>query len=97
MLYVKNVPGWERAARFVMGAGLGAVAVTQYGATPIGLAIGAHGSDGRDERRARLLSGLRSRRTQASNLMAEQCRWRRTDTISSFAPKTGTLGRSTGF
>ena len=43
MLYVKNVPSWERAARFAMGAGLGAVAVTQYGATPIGYAIGAMG------------------------------------------------------
>jgi Protein of unknown function (DUF2892) len=43
MLYVKNVPGWERAARFVMGTGLGAVAVTQYAATPIGYAIGAMG------------------------------------------------------
>lgn len=43
MLYVKNVPGWERAARFVMGAGLGVIAVTQYGATPIGYAIGAMG------------------------------------------------------
>jgi hypothetical protein len=44
MLYVKNVPGWERAVRFVMGAGLGAVAVTQFGATPIGYAVGAMGA-----------------------------------------------------
>ena len=43
MLYVKNVPGWERAARFVMGAGLSVIAVTQYGASSIGYAIGALG------------------------------------------------------
>ncbi len=36
MLYVKNIPGWERAVRFVMGAGLGVMAVVHFGATPIG-------------------------------------------------------------
>ncbi|HEY8072444.1 MAG TPA: YgaP-like transmembrane domain [Methylocystis sp.] len=44
MLYVKNVPGWERVVRFVMGAGLGAMAVVHFGPTPIGYAVGAMGA-----------------------------------------------------
>jgi hypothetical protein len=43
MLYVKNIPGWERAIRLAMGVGLVAAAVFQFGPTPIGWGSGAMG------------------------------------------------------
>jgi hypothetical protein len=44
MLYVKNVPGWERAVRLAMGAGLIAAAIAHFGSTPIGWGVGAMGA-----------------------------------------------------
>jgi hypothetical protein len=44
MLYVKNVPGWERAARAAMGVGLVAAAVVHFGPTPLGWGVGAMGA-----------------------------------------------------
>lgn len=44
MLYVKNVPGWERAARVAMGAGLLAASVLHFGPTPMGWGVGAMGA-----------------------------------------------------
>ncbi len=41
MLYVKNVPGWERAVRVAMGVGLLAASVLHFGATPMGWGVGA--------------------------------------------------------
>ncbi|WP_400765454.1 DUF2892 domain-containing protein [Methylosinus sporium] len=43
MLYVKNVPGWERVVRVAMGAGLLAASVAYFGPTPTGWGIGAMG------------------------------------------------------
>ena len=44
MLYVKNVPGWERVVRMLMGAGLIAASVTYFGSTATGWAVGAAGA-----------------------------------------------------
>lgn len=44
MLYVKNVPGWERAVRLAIGVGLVAAAVVHFGSTPIGWGVGAMGA-----------------------------------------------------
>ena len=44
MLYVKNVPGWERAAGVAMGAGLLAASVLHFGPTPVGWGVGAMGA-----------------------------------------------------
>lgn len=44
MLYVKNVPGWERAVRLAMGMGLVAAAIAHFGSTPIGWSVGAMGA-----------------------------------------------------
>jgi hypothetical protein len=44
MLYVKNVPGWERAARVAMGVGLLAASVLYFGATSTGWGVGAMGA-----------------------------------------------------
>ncbi|MGJ0510053.1 MAG: YgaP family membrane protein [Methylocystis sp.] len=44
MLYVKNLPGWERAARVAMGAGLLAASVLHFGPTPMGWGVGAMGA-----------------------------------------------------
>ncbi len=44
MLYVKNVPGWERVVRVSMGAGLLMAAVLHFGATPMGWGVGAMGA-----------------------------------------------------
>ena len=44
MLYVKNVPGWERAVRVAMGIGLVAAAVAHFGPTPTGWGVGAMGA-----------------------------------------------------
>jgi hypothetical protein len=44
MLYVKNVPGWERAAGVAMGAGLLAASVLHFGPTPVGWGVGAIGA-----------------------------------------------------
>lgn len=44
MLYVKNVPGWERALRIVMGlAGL-AVAAMNWGSAPLAVGAGLMGA-----------------------------------------------------
>ncbi len=44
MFYVKNVPGWERALRVLMGVGLEATAIVHFGSTPMGWAVGAAGA-----------------------------------------------------
>ena len=44
MFYVKNVPGWERAARVAMGVAFVAAAVAYFGATPTGWIVGAIGA-----------------------------------------------------
>ena len=44
MLYVKNVPGWERAVRVAMGVGRLAASVLYFGATPTGWGVGAMGA-----------------------------------------------------
>jgi hypothetical protein len=44
MLYLKNVPGWERAAGVAMGAGLLAASVLHFGPTPVGWGVGAIGA-----------------------------------------------------
>jgi hypothetical protein len=44
MLYVKNVPSWERAVRVAMGIGLVAAAVAHFGPTPLGWGVGAMGA-----------------------------------------------------
>jgi uncharacterized membrane protein YhaH (DUF805 family) len=43
MLYVKNVPAWERVARTMMGGGLLAAALLYFGLTAAGWAFGAAG------------------------------------------------------
>jgi hypothetical protein len=44
MIYVKNVPGWERALRFVVGAAAGAAAIVHFGPSLTGFAVGAVGA-----------------------------------------------------
>ncbi|MBN8980236.1 MAG: DUF2892 domain-containing protein [Rhizobiales bacterium] len=44
MVYVKNVPGWERTIRILMGIGLLAASVAYFGATTTGWVIGAIGA-----------------------------------------------------
>lgn len=44
MFYVKNVPGWERALRVVMGVGLLAAAIAYFGSTTMGWVAGAAGA-----------------------------------------------------
>lgn len=44
MLYVKNIPGWERALRLALGVGLVAAAVVHFGSTPMGWGAGAMGA-----------------------------------------------------
>jgi hypothetical protein len=44
MLYVKNVPGWERGVRVAMGVGLLAASVLHFGATPMGWGVGVMGA-----------------------------------------------------
>jgi hypothetical protein len=44
MLYVKNIPGWERAVRVLMGAGLIAASVAYFGSTTTGWAVGIAGA-----------------------------------------------------
>jgi hypothetical protein len=44
MLYVKNVPGWERVVRLGMGAGLLGAAVIYFGASPTGWSVGGLGA-----------------------------------------------------
>jgi hypothetical protein len=51
MLYVKNLPGWERAVRMLMGAGLIAAALAYFGPTTVGWAMGLGGATA-------MLSGL---------------------------------------
>jgi hypothetical protein len=40
MLYIKNVPNWERALRVAMGAGLIAASVAYFGPTTLGWITG---------------------------------------------------------
>jgi len=44
MFYVKNVRGWERAARVAMGVVFVAAAVAYFGATSTGWVVGAIGA-----------------------------------------------------
>lgn len=44
MLYVKNIPKWERALRLALGVGLVAAAVVHFGSTPMGWGAGAMGA-----------------------------------------------------
>lgn len=44
MLYVKNVPGWERAVRVLMGVGLLAASVAYFGPTATGWVAGLAGA-----------------------------------------------------
>jgi hypothetical protein len=44
MFYVKNVPGWERAFRVVMGVGLLVAALLHFGSTPMGWLAGGAGA-----------------------------------------------------
>lgn len=44
MLYVKNVPRWERAMRLAMGVGLLVASVLYFGATATGWGLGAMGA-----------------------------------------------------
>jgi uncharacterized membrane protein YhaH (DUF805 family) len=44
MLYMKNVPAWERIARVMMGAVLLAAALFYVGLTTAGWALGAAGA-----------------------------------------------------
>lgn len=44
MFYVKNVPGWERALRIVMGVALFAAAVAYFGSTAMGWVVGVAGA-----------------------------------------------------
>lgn len=43
MFYVKNVPGWERVVRVLMGVALLGGALAWLGATPAGWIVGAMG------------------------------------------------------
>lgn len=43
MLYVKNVPSWERVARVAVGLGLATASVAYFGATPAGWGVAAMG------------------------------------------------------
>lgn len=43
MLYSKNIPGWERALRVVMGVGLVALSVWYFGSNTTGWVVGAMG------------------------------------------------------
>lgn len=43
MLYIKNIPVWERVIRVAMGVGLVAAAVIHFGSTPMGWGAGAMG------------------------------------------------------
>jgi hypothetical protein len=44
MLYVKNVPGWERAIRVLMGVALIAASVAYFGSTMTGWVVGIAGA-----------------------------------------------------
>ncbi|MDF2115652.1 DUF2892 domain-containing protein [Roseiarcaceae bacterium H3SJ34-1] len=44
MLYVKNVPGWERAIRIILGIGLLGASVAFFGSTMSGWAAGIIGA-----------------------------------------------------
>ncbi len=44
MLYMKNVPTWERAIRTLMGIGLIAASVTYFGSITIGWVVGIAGA-----------------------------------------------------
>jgi proteasome assembly chaperone (PAC2) family protein len=44
VFYVKNVPGWERAARVAMGVVFVVAAVAYFGQTPTGWIVGAIGA-----------------------------------------------------
>jgi hypothetical protein len=44
MLYVKNVPGWERALRVLMGIALIAASVAHFGSTTTGWVVGIAGA-----------------------------------------------------
>ena len=44
MLYVKNVPGWERAIRLLMGVALIAASVAYFGSTMTGWVVGIAGA-----------------------------------------------------
>jgi hypothetical protein len=44
MLYVKNVPAWERVIRVLMGIGLVIASVAYFGPTALGWGIGGRGA-----------------------------------------------------
>jgi hypothetical protein len=44
MFYAKNVPGWERTARIIVGVAAGAAAIAYFGPTASGWAVGAMGA-----------------------------------------------------
>jgi len=44
MVYMKNVPAWERAVRVLFGIGLIAASVTYFGYTTIGWVVGVAGA-----------------------------------------------------
>jgi hypothetical protein len=44
MVYIKNVPGWERVVRALMGIGLIAASVAHFGSTTTGWVVGAAGA-----------------------------------------------------
>jgi hypothetical protein len=44
MLYVKNLPGWERGLRLLMGVALAAASIAYFGPTATGWAVGAAGA-----------------------------------------------------
>ncbi len=44
MFYSKNVPGWERAVRLLMGVALIAASVVYFGSTTTGWVVGVVGA-----------------------------------------------------
>lgn len=44
MFYTKNLPGWERALRVIMGIGLLAASILYFGPTAVGWAAGLVGA-----------------------------------------------------
>lgn len=44
MFYVKNVPGWERALRIVMGLAALVFAFMSWGTAPVAVAVGLMGA-----------------------------------------------------
>ena len=44
MFYAKNLPGWERAARVIVGGAACVAAIAYFGPVPMGWALGGMGA-----------------------------------------------------